>query len=173
MVDFSGITDFGAISQSNLGIFSLFINHPEDSSFTQAVTRDSDFAKLLLAQIQNESLKMLGIFGGATESSGSEENVSLYDLTSVTSPQTGGDFLSSFQTSDETEDIFSEQLLSILRLNQIKVFEGLVGKKVRGHTSDGTEIEGVVEAILWEKDRFVFKIGDQKISPESISEVLS
>lgn len=164
---------------SGLGINSLFTSSNSQTSFPQGTSNDPDFAKLLLAQIQNESLKIMGNSGDDTSSNSESDSTGLESyLTSLNSsaagrPQTGSDILNSLFSSDNSDSIFSDQMLSIMRMNQIQVFQALVGKKVRAKTSDGQAVEGVVEGVVWQNNQFVLSVGGQQVLPESVQEVLS
>jgi hypothetical protein len=170
-------------SSLNTDIFSILSSSSSSAaSFPQGISSDSDFAKLLVNQIQNNSLKILGSYSenDQSKSSGSNyaqlfnNNFSSSDFSSNSvSGENGLDFLNtSLDSTDDTDNIFSTQMISLMQMSQIKVFQGLVGKKVRAKDTDGNEITGVVENITMENNQFLLMVGGKKVKPESILEVL-
>lgn len=170
-----------SFSGTSSNLWPLFSNNSGATNFSEAIGGNSDFAKMLVAQIQNNSLKMLGIFGGEPEKESSfnlaQSAGDMFSLAGFpgiqTEAQEGFGFLSSTPTDEESDSLFTDQMLAVMRMNQIKVFQGLVGKKVKAKTTEGEEITAVVESIAWERERFVCLVGGKKVLPESITEVLS
>lgn len=180
MTSLVGSTNFDFSALNSAGFPSLFINTNSEANFPQGLSSNPDFARMLVAQIQNESLKMLGVFGGQAQT-GSTSGLTnstqdlLSALTGTTSSfetQEGFGFLNTSATTEESESLFTDQMLSILRLEQIKVFQGLLGKKVKARTLEGGEITGVVENIVWENNQFLCIVDGKKVAPTSISEIL-